>query len=701
MNAEMIGLGLGGHKSGAGWVACCPAHDDQNPSLSINDGNDGRVLVHCHAGCEQPAVIDALKARGLWEAHNSHRPARHSTHSVVITQPSRDSRDGELISSVPCDAPGMPAEHPCYGKPTAMWTYHNADGGVSFVVMRFDVSGERKQIVPCSLWRNKSGLRWQWKAMPAPRPIYNWHELVKRPDAPVVVVEGEKAADAAAQVFRESICITSSGGSRAANKTDWSPVAGRRIMLWPDADEPGDKYARDVAGTLARLSCNDISLIDARALAQIAPDGGTREAVDGWDAADALAEWSNIAALRQTVVGHAKPVDSLALLATTSIDAPSISVSLVRGDTIKPEQVSWAWSGWLARGKVHILAGAPGCGKTTIALNLAATITQGGAWPDGTRAPVGNVVIWSGEDDPADTLAPRLIAAGADMKRVFFVGDVFQAGKARSFDPARDIEPLGTEIKRAGGAALLMVDPIVSAVAGDSHKNAETRRGLQPLVDLTANIGAALIGITHFSKGTAGREPTERLTGSLAFGALPRVVMIAAKQQQTDPETPPPPRIFVRAKSNNGSDDGGFFYELAQDNLPCHPGITASWVRWGTPIEGSAREILADAEGATSDDSNALGTAKRFLEAILSTGPIAARTIEVEATNAGIAQATLRRAKQSLGVRIIREGFGRGSVSKWQLPHRCSNAPIDAHQEKLSIYSEREHLRAETVEAEI
>src|SRR5262249_31742138 len=160
------------------------------------------------------------------------------------------------------------------------------------------------------------------------------------------------------------------------------PLAGRRILLWPDADKPGDDYARDVAAILARLGCNDISLIDARALGQIAPDGGTREAGDSWDAADALAQWSDSEALHQAAIAHAIPLATAALLATASIGEPSISVSLVRGDAIIPESVSWLWPGWLAHGKFHILGGAPGCGKTTIALNLAATTTRGATWPD-------------------------------------------------------------------------------------------------------------------------------------------------------------------------------------------------------------------------------------------------------------------------------------------------------------------------------
>jgi putative DNA primase/helicase len=115
---------------------------------------------------------------------------------------------------------------------------------------------------------------------------------------------------------------------------------------------------------------------------------------------------------------------------------------LIRGDTIRPEAIAWIWDGFLAAGKMHVLAGAPGTGKTTIAVALAATVTIGGRWPDGSRCEAGDALIWSGEDSPADTLAPRLIASGADMSRVHFVGPAVTNLERRPFDPATDFPAL-------------------------------------------------------------------------------------------------------------------------------------------------------------------------------------------------------------------------------------------------------------------
>lgn len=363
-------------------------------------------------------------------------------------------------------------------------------------------------------------------------------------------------------------------------------------------------------------------------------------------------------------------------------------VILTRASEVKMEPVRWLWPGWLAAGKLHILAGAPGTGKTTIAMRLAATVTTGGQWPDGSRLSfAGDVAIWSGEDDPADTLIPRLALSGADRSRVHFINGIQAGGGREPFDPARDIEPLRRKLAQVGNVRLLIIDPIVSAVAGDSHKNAEVRRGLQALVDLAGEMGCALLGITHFSKGTGGRDPVERLTGSLAFGALARVVMIAAKHQE-EGEDGRSTRIFCRAKSNIGRDDGGFEYDLMQGEVPEHPGVFASCVQWGQPVEGAARELLATAEASGDDgEGGSLADAKRFLADLLADGALSAKTIKAEADGAGYSWATIRRAKTALGIEAVKEG-GRFGETRQKWVWRLSAAE-DAQGEHLLTHSQK------------
>ncbi|MDP3269795.1 MAG: AAA family ATPase [Legionella sp.] len=346
-------------------------------------------------------------------------------------------------------------------------------------------------------------------------------------------------------------------------------------------------------------------------------------------------------------------------------------IEVIRACDVKPEQIAWCWKGWLAAGKFHVLAGAPGTGKTTIAISLAATITSGGFWPDGTPSKIGNVVIWSGEDDPKDTLIPRLTQAKADLSRVHFIIGIKTGKERRSFDPAIDMEPLRQLLKEIGEVHLLIINPIVSAISGDSHKNAEVRRSLQPLIDLTASMRCALLGITHFSKGTSGRDPVERLTGSLAFGTLARIVLVVSKQQKQGDDCHTT-RIFLRAKSNIGPDDGGFEYALQQEELKDNPGIITSSIVWSRSIEGSAHELLTRAEKIYSSiRQGAKEEAMCFLSELLINGPLSATDIEEQYISAGYSEATIRRAKSALKINVHKEGGNFGNNGQqwiWQLP---------------------------------
>ncbi len=196
-----------------------------------------------------------------------------------------------------------------------------------------------------------------------------------------------------------------------------------------------------------------------------------------------------------------------------------------------------------------------------------------------------------------------------------------------------------------GNVKLLIVDPIVSAVQGDSHKNTEVRRALQPFVDLAAGLGAAVLGISHFSKGGAGSDPATRVVGSIAFTAVARVVLVAAKVALKDGNDR---RVLARAKSNIGSDQDGFEYNIHQSQ-PL-PGIEASHVVWGTRVEGSARDLLAEPEGGDGLRSSALSQAQDFLVVLLKEGPCPTKYVEEQAKAAGISWRTVRRASEALEV---------------------------------------------------
>lgn len=349
-------------------------------------------------------------------------------------------------------------------------------------------------------------------------------------------------------------------------------------------------------------------------------------------------------------------------------------VLLARASDIKPEAINWLWPAWLPAGKLTLLAGSPGTGKTTLAIALAAAVTIAGDWPDGTKCRKdGNVLMWSGEDDPADTLVPRLMAAGADLDKVHFVRSISdENGELQPFDPSTDIPLLGERLSEMGGAALLIVDPIVSAVSGDAHRVNDVRRNLQTLVDMAAAYGCAVLGISHFAKGTKGSSPAERVIGSQAFVALARMVLVAGKDEAAER------RILARAKSNIAPDDGGVSYslEMVETN-----GIEASRVVWGGMIEGTARDILGDVE---QDDEEKTGQdeAQEFLESILSDGPMRTRELKADADGAGFNWKMMQRAGSKLGVEKRKLGMKEGW--EWALPKKTS---IEEDTKNTALYS--------------
>jgi putative DNA primase/helicase len=328
------------------------------------------------------------------------------------------------------------------------------------------------------------------------------------------------------------------------------------------------------------------------------------------------------------------------------------------GADIKPMAIDWLWPGWLPAGKLTILAGAAGTGKTTLALGLGAVITTGGRWLDGAASTkVGNVLVWSSEDVADDTLVPRLIASGADLARCHFIEGIVQHGESVPFDPSQDIPELHRAVERIGGAALLIIDPIVSAVAGDMHRANDVRRSLQAVVDFAEAHSCAVIGITHFAKGGAGKAPQDRVIGSQAFGALARMVLVTAKEEGSAR------RVLARAKSNIAPDDGGVAYSL--DLVTIDGGIAATRAVWDGIIEGTARDILGAVEYEETDDGSDRQDAEQFLRDLLADGPVPTRQIKADADGAGYSWATIRRAQKAMGITAVKGGMKEGWT--WQL----------------------------------
>ena len=186
-----------------------------------------------------------------------------------------------LVAPIPDNVPERPAVHSRYGRPSMVWTYRDAEARPLFHVYRFDPPVGKKQVLPMTLWRDaKDILVWRFKGSPEPRPLYGLDRLAKIPPAyPVIVSEGEKAADAAQRLVPAAVSMTWPGGCKATGKTDFTPLAGHRVTIFPDADKPGFEAALDVASRAKLAGAAEVVIVP--------PPG---DVMPGWDLADAEAE---------------------------------------------------------------------------------------------------------------------------------------------------------------------------------------------------------------------------------------------------------------------------------------------------------------------------------------------------------------------------------------------------------------------------
>jgi putative DNA primase/helicase len=233
--------------SGEGWQANCPAHDDNVASLSIAEGDDGRVLLHCHAGCSTELICEAVEIT-VADLFPDNAKSATST-STKPAEPRENARfrrhdrrprvfeTAEQAIEVLSRSVGMPA--------VAVWLYHSADGNEVLRVVRFEAGGN-KTFRPIST--TESG--WKIGDPAGELPLYRLPELAD--DGPVFVAEGEKAAEAIRSLG--FVATTSAHGAKSPQKTDWSPLAGRDVIILPDNDDAGGAYAEEVSLLLGRLS---------------------------------------------------------------------------------------------------------------------------------------------------------------------------------------------------------------------------------------------------------------------------------------------------------------------------------------------------------------------------------------------------------------------------------------------------------------
>jgi putative DNA primase/helicase len=332
--------------------------------------------------------------------------------------------------------------------------------------------------------------------------------------------------------------------------------------------------------------------------------------------------------------------------------------------SIMTRPVVWLVPNTFALGKTSMMAGDPGVAKSTITIDLIASITNKPRFPwEGCVQ--GSVLILSAEDDPEDTIVPRLIAAGADLSKVHIIRSVFSIGEddrphRRQFNLGRDLELLDAAVAKFPGVVLIVIDPISAYMSGaDSHINSEVREVLAPVAEFAGRTRCAVLVVSHLNKGSnaSGTKAIYRVMGSLGFVAAVRSVIMVTKDNE-DPDGRR--RLFISGKNNNAPEpEGALAYRVENDDG--QPRIVWENER----IKITAEEAMESAKDSKDEEVDA------WLLAQLAAGAKRSREVFQAAEALHFSVTRLKTRKRRLGidsVRVERPPEGGEPYWAWQLP---------------------------------
>lgn len=339
---------------------------------------------------------------------------------------------------------------------------------------------------------------------------------------------------------------------------------------------------------------------------------------------------------------------------------------------VAPEVVDWLWYGRLARGKVTMIDGDPGQGKSVLTLDMAARVTTGTPWPDGAPCAAGGVVLLTAEDGAADTIRPRLDIAGADSSRVLNLDQV-GADKHPVVLPD-DLTHVRAAIERvrreaAVEARLLIVDPLSAFLNGEvnMHRDQDVRRALRPLKDMAEQTGVAVAVVRHLNK-SQGAPVLYRGGGSIGIIGAARIGLVVGGDPDNDRR-----HVLALAKMNLTPRLPSLAYVIEDAS-----GVAR--LSWDGVTDLNAEQIVAACSEDAPERKSALADATCFLADLLAAGPVAAQQVKAAAEQTNIRWPTIRRAKDSLGIKVVKVG-GASAVGEagdqhahweWMLPAgRC------------------------------
>lgn len=510
-------------KSGAEYEACCPFHAEDTPSFKVSPAKQFYHCFGCGAHGNAVGFLMAHKGLGFLDAvaelGGESVPAVPSGSAPVPPAAREEKRRSPWvpIMPAPAEAGPLPSAHYVRGKPVAMWEYRSADGRLLGAVYRFVKSAGGKEVLPVVWGRNdETGAEeWRWMAFgEKDRPLYGLDRLAAKPEATVLLVEGEKCADAGHAELPDLAVVSWPGGGKAVGKVDWSPLAGRKVMTWADFDEPGAQAMETARERLRSMGCKlwDVKL----------PPAGSKP--KGWDIADAvmdglkgkeLAEFvrsnARSAVPRMTMEQaeqHAMAGLSSGTAARNNATEKRSSAPLLLDATDWLDQstpMEWIVDGVIQRGCLYAMTAITNHGKTAIGLLMAMCVAAGRKFAGRDIMP-GKVMILCGEnpDGFRTRMQATMVSLGLEREDVFGLITVLP----QALPLANSVQQILDEARqKEGDYSLVLVDTSISYYSGDDEDdNLQARTHAWHLRALSELPGhPAIIANTHPTK-SADRE---------------------------------------------------------------------------------------------------------------------------------------------------------------------------------------------------
>jgi putative DNA primase/helicase len=350
--------------------------------------------------------------------------------------------------------------------------------------------------------------------------------------------------------------------------------------------------------------------------------------------------------------GNHEPTNGAAIAHSTS--AP---VLLCLAD-VEARPIDWLWAGRIPLGRISLLVGRPGAGKSFLCCDLSSRITTGVPWPDGCgKAPLGDVLIISAEDDPHDTTRPRLDGCGADVDRVHLLTAIAwtdnEGNPAERMFTLHDILNLEKALRQLPSCKLVIIDPIGSYIGGkiDANQDNEVRAVLAPVARLAEQYSVAVLIVAHRRKA-GGDTADDTALGSRAFTGIARAVWHLSRDPNNKAR-----RLLLAGKQNLSEEPDGMAFTIC-GNPPA--------VQWESdPVQMNADDALAD-ERSPGPEPEKREAAAAWLRELLAGREIEANEVQRQAKEAGLAWRTVRRASGEIG--IIKEKNAYTGKSQWRLP---------------------------------